>query len=71
LFEAYRARTCIQPVHFESVYFFVYNVEPSDEAFSSPPTLHLCMQSIPLVTVYNHPSRMGVFDLRGQRDHPT
>jgi hypothetical protein len=27
---AYRARTCIQPVHFESVYVYVYYVAPTD-----------------------------------------
>jgi hypothetical protein len=41
LFEAYSAGTCTRPVHFESVYVDVYNVEPSDDAFSSPLTLRL------------------------------
>lgn len=41
-FKAYRAGTCTQPVHFESVYVYVYSVEPNDDAFSSPPTLRLC-----------------------------
>jgi hypothetical protein len=42
LFEAYRAGTCTRPVRFESVYVYVYKVEPSDKAFSSPHTLPLC-----------------------------
>jgi hypothetical protein len=42
LFEACRAGTCTQSVHFESVYVYVYNVEPSDDSFLSPPTLRLC-----------------------------
>jgi hypothetical protein len=61
LFAACRTGTCTQPVHFKSVY--VYNVEPSDDAVSS--------QSVTLATACNHPSRMDVFDLRGQRVHPT
>jgi hypothetical protein len=39
LFEAYCAGMHIQP---EFVYGYVYNFEPSDDAFSSPPTLRLC-----------------------------
>jgi hypothetical protein len=42
LFIASRAGSCTQPVHFQSVYVYVYNVEPGDGAFSSPPTLRLC-----------------------------
>jgi hypothetical protein len=63
----------IQPVHFESVYVYVYvyNVEPSDDVVSLPPTLRLCRQSITLATAYNHPSRIDAFDLSGQRDHRT
>jgi hypothetical protein len=53
LFEAYRAGTCTQPVHFESVYVYVYNVEPSDNVVSLPSTLRLCKQSITLATAYN------------------
>jgi hypothetical protein len=71
LFEAYRAGTCTRSVHFESVYDYVYNVEPTNDAFSLPTTLRLCRQSITLETAYNHPSRMDVFDLCGQHDHPT
>jgi hypothetical protein len=41
LFEAYLAGTCTQQVHFASLYVYVYSVEPSDDAFSSPPTLRL------------------------------
>jgi hypothetical protein len=41
LFLAYRTGTCTQPANFESVYVYVYNVESSDDAFSSPPTLSL------------------------------
>jgi hypothetical protein len=63
LFEVYHAGTCTHPVHFESVYFYVYNVEPSDDAFSSHPTLCLCRQSTTLVIACNHPLRMAVFDL--------
>jgi hypothetical protein len=71
LFAAYRTGTCTQSAHFESVYLYVYNVEPSDDAFSSPPTLRLCRQSITQATAYNHPSRMNAFDLRSKRDYPT
>jgi hypothetical protein len=42
LFEAYRAGACTQPVHFESVYVYVYKVEPSDDSSFSPPALRLC-----------------------------
>jgi hypothetical protein len=42
LFEAYHAGMCTQPVHFEFVLAYVYNVEPSDDSFSSRPTLCLC-----------------------------
>jgi hypothetical protein len=68
LFEAYRARTCTQPVHFESVYVYVYNAEPSDDAFSSSPTLRL---SITLAIACNTPLQVDVFDLRDQRDRST
>jgi hypothetical protein len=41
-FAAYHSGTCTQPVDFESVHVYVYNVEPSDDVFSLPPTLCLC-----------------------------
>jgi hypothetical protein len=42
LFAAYRAVRLHSQLQFEFVHVYVYNVEPSDYAFSSPPTLRLC-----------------------------